>query len=86
MARDKRIRRLARPQALILPLLLLATPLAYAVANLEAPAGYDNLTNGFESQTQFDLDRTVFEEREGSPKGWGRSTTRSPAPSATRAR
>jgi CxxC motif-containing protein (DUF1111 family) len=71
MMRDERIRWLARPQAFILPLLLLAAPLAYAVASLEAPAGYDNLTNGFETQTQFDLDRTVFEEREGIAEGLG---------------
>lgn len=71
MTRDERTRRLARPQAFILPLLLLAAPLAYAVATVEAPAGYDNLTNGFETQTQFDLDRTVFEEREGIAEGLG---------------
>jgi CxxC motif-containing protein (DUF1111 family) len=71
MKRDKRTRRLARSHAFVLPLLLLAAPMAYAVATLEAPAGYDNLTNGFETQTQFDLDRTVFEEREGIAEGLG---------------
>jgi CxxC motif-containing protein (DUF1111 family) len=45
--------------------------MVYAVATLEAPAGFDNLTNGFEPQTQFDLDRVVFEEREGIDEGLG---------------
>jgi CxxC motif-containing protein (DUF1111 family) len=71
MKRDKRSLRLAKSHALVLPLLLLAAPLAYAVGGLEAPAGYDNLTNGFEPQTQFDLDRTVFEERDGIEEGLG---------------
>jgi len=37
----------------------------------EAPAGFDNLTNGFESQAQFDADREVFEERDEIAKGLG---------------
>src|SRR5215470_9815893 len=32
------------------------------VAPTEAPAGFDNLTNGFEPQEQFDADRAVFDE------------------------
>ena len=37
----------------------------------EAPAGFDNQTNGFESQAQFDADRDVFEERDEIAKGLG---------------
>jgi CxxC motif-containing protein (DUF1111 family) len=37
----------------------------------EAPAGFDNLTNGFETQAQFDADRDVFEERDDIAKGLG---------------
>ena len=37
----------------------------------EAPAGFDNLTNGFTSQAQFDADRDVFEERDDIAKGLG---------------
>jgi CxxC motif-containing protein (DUF1111 family) len=37
----------------------------------EAPAGFDNLTNGLTSQTQFDADRGVFEERDDIAKGLG---------------
>ena len=71
MKRDKRSRRLARSHSFVLPLLLLAAPVAYAVVGMEAPAGFDNLTNGFETQTQFDLDRTVFEERDNIADGLG---------------
>jgi CxxC motif-containing protein (DUF1111 family) len=51
-------------------LVLLAVPVAYAV-NPEAPAGYDNLTNGFESQAQMDADRAVFDEVEDIGDGLG---------------
>jgi CxxC motif-containing protein (DUF1111 family) len=37
----------------------------------EAPTGFDNLTNGFLSQAEFDSARTVFEEREGPTDGLG---------------
>src|SRR3954447_4712047 len=37
----------------------------------EAPAAFDNKTNGFESQAQFDEDRDVFEERDDIAKGLG---------------
>ena len=37
----------------------------------EAPAGFDNLTNGFESQPDFDADLAVFEERDDIAKGLG---------------
>jgi CxxC motif-containing protein (DUF1111 family) len=71
MRRGKRAWRLARSHAFVLTLLLLAAPMAYAVVTMEAPAGFDNLTNGFETQTQFDLDRAVFEERDDIAKGLG---------------
>jgi len=37
----------------------------------EAPAGFDNLTNGFVSQTEMDVARTTFEERDTIAKGLG---------------
>jgi CxxC motif-containing protein (DUF1111 family) len=37
----------------------------------EAPAGFDNLTNGFELQPAFDADRAIFEERDDIAKGLG---------------
>jgi CxxC motif-containing protein (DUF1111 family) len=44
---------------------------AAAAGPTQAPAGFDNLTNGFESQAQFDADREVFEERDDISKGLG---------------
>jgi CxxC motif-containing protein (DUF1111 family) len=52
----------------VLVLVLLAAPLVYAV---EAPAGFDNLTNGFTTQTQFDIDLAVFDEFEVLDDGLG---------------
>src|SRR5258707_115588 len=40
-------------------------------SSTEAPAGFDNRTNGFESQAEFDADREVFEERDEIAKGLG---------------
>jgi CxxC motif-containing protein (DUF1111 family) len=37
----------------------------------EAPASFDNLTNGFTDQATFDADRAAFEEREEKPGGLG---------------
>ena len=37
----------------------------------EAPAGFDNQTNGFTPQATFDLDRASFEEREEIADGLG---------------
>jgi CxxC motif-containing protein (DUF1111 family) len=37
----------------------------------EAPAGFDNQTNGFTTQAQFDLDRAAFEDREEVATGLG---------------
>ena len=50
-------------------LLLLAAPLVFAA--VEAPAGFDDLTNGFVSQAQFDLDKELFEEVELIEDGLG---------------
>src|SRR4051812_30970849 len=50
-------------------MLLVAVPLVYAA--VDAPTGFDNVTNGFESQTNFDLDRAQFDAREEIPDGLG---------------
>ncbi len=55
-------------------LLVLSSPIllaAVAKVAIEAPAGFDDQTNGLISQTQFDLDREVFESREGIADGLG---------------
>ncbi|HKV10679.1 MAG TPA: di-heme oxidoredictase family protein [Thermoanaerobaculia bacterium] len=52
-----------------LMLVLLVAPFVFAAT--EAPSGFNNLTNGMVSQTQFDLDREVFEEREFIEDGLG---------------
>jgi CxxC motif-containing protein (DUF1111 family) len=49
--------------------LLVAVPLVYAA--VDAPTGFDNLTNGFEGQTNFDLDRAQFETLEQIGNGLG---------------
>jgi len=40
-------------------------------AATEAPAGFDNLTNGFLTQATMDADRVTFEERDDISKGLG---------------
>jgi CxxC motif-containing protein (DUF1111 family) len=55
--------------ALMLPFTL--TSPAQIVLPVEAASGFDGLTNGFESQEQFDLDRTVFEQRKYISDGLG---------------
>jgi len=55
----------------IVLLLLLAAPVVFAVVATEAPTGFDNLTNGFESQAQFNLDKANFDEREEIADGLG---------------
>jgi CxxC motif-containing protein (DUF1111 family) len=52
-------------------LLIVAAPVVYAIAATDAPAGFDNLTNDFESQTQMDLDRADFDTVEQIAKGLG---------------
>ena len=72
MTRARRwARRIASPEGLMLGILVFAAPMVYAVVAVEAPAGYDNLSNGFESQTQLDLDRAQFESKEQIADGLG---------------
>lgn len=52
-------------------LLLLVAPVVYAVTGTEAPAGFDNQTNGFEPQANMDLDRVKFDEVEQVSDGLG---------------
>jgi len=48
---------------------LVGVPLVLAA--VDAPTGFDNLTNGFESQTDFDLDRAQFDTVEQIADGLG---------------
>jgi CxxC motif-containing protein (DUF1111 family) len=57
-------------RGLVLPLLL-AVPVLYAVAATEAPAGFDNQTNGFEPQASMDTDRATFDAIEQISDGLG---------------
>jgi CxxC motif-containing protein (DUF1111 family) len=50
-------------------LALLAVPLVYAA--VEAPTGFDNKTNGFTTQAQFDADLATFDEFEVIDDGLG---------------
>ena len=65
----KWVRRLLITNGIVLA--VVAAPLVYAVTATEAPAGFDNLTNGFESQAQFDLDKANFDSREEIADGLG---------------
>jgi len=65
----KWVRRLLVTNGIVLA--VVAAPLVYAVTATEAPAGFDNLTNGFESQSQMDLDKALFDEREEIADGLG---------------
>jgi CxxC motif-containing protein (DUF1111 family) len=49
--------------------LLIAVP--FVLAAVDAPTGFGNITNGFESQTDFDLDRTQFDAVEQIADGLG---------------
>ena len=64
-------RRLSKAGALVIvfSMLLVAVPLVYAA--VEAPTGFDNVTNGFTNQTKFDVDRAQFEAQEQIPDGLG---------------
>jgi CxxC motif-containing protein (DUF1111 family) len=55
--------------ALVLPFAFTSTVEGQGAT--EAPRGFDNLTNGFVSQTQFDADKTTFEERDEIADGLG---------------
>jgi CxxC motif-containing protein (DUF1111 family) len=48
-----------------------AAAITGSIAATEAPAGFDNLTNGFLSQVDFDTDLDVFSEVEGIADGLG---------------
>jgi CxxC motif-containing protein (DUF1111 family) len=50
---------------------LLVAPVVFAITAVEAPAGFDNQTNGFTTQTQFDLDLATFEAFETIDDGLG---------------
>ena len=68
MARLKR--RLSRvPFTSVFLTLLLAVPLVLAA--VDAPTGFNNVTNGFETQTDFDLDRAQFDSVEEIKDGLG---------------
>src|SRR2546430_5015628 len=54
--------------AFVLPAIFTRTATQAAT---EAPAGFDNLTNTFLSQTDFDAALAVFEERDDIAKGLG---------------
>lgn len=62
------LKRFLLADALILG--LIAAPMVYSAAT-EAPAGFDNLTNGFTTQAQFDLDKEVFDAAEEIDEGLG---------------
>jgi CxxC motif-containing protein (DUF1111 family) len=49
---------------------LVAAPMVYSAVT-EAPAGFDNLTNGFTTQAQFDLDLATFDAAEEIDEGLG---------------
>jgi CxxC motif-containing protein (DUF1111 family) len=65
------MRRLASPDGLVLLVLVMSAPVVYAITATEAPAGFDNLTNGFLTQTQFDIDLATFDAREEADEGLG---------------
>jgi CxxC motif-containing protein (DUF1111 family) len=68
MARLKR--RLSKlPFITVFLTLLVAVPLVLAA--VDAPTGFDNITNGFENQTNFDLDRAQFDTVEQIADGLG---------------
>ncbi|HTG32051.1 MAG TPA: di-heme oxidoredictase family protein [Thermoanaerobaculia bacterium] len=65
------VRRLASPDGLVLLVLVMSAPVVYAITATEAPAGFDNLTNGFLTQTQFNIDLATFDGREDIADGLG---------------
>ncbi len=65
------MRRLASPDGLVVLVLVMSAPVVYAITATEAPAGFDNLTNGFLTQTQFDIDLATFDGREDIADGLG---------------
>jgi CxxC motif-containing protein (DUF1111 family) len=69
MAKQQSTRRRLVARGLALSVVL-AVPVVYAVTT-EAPAGFDNLTNGFEPQANMDADRAKFDEVEQVSDGLG---------------
>ena len=69
MAKQQSTRRRLVARGLALSVLV-AVPVVYAVTT-EAPAGFDNLTNGFEAQANMDADRAKFDEVEQISDGLG---------------
>jgi len=63
--------RFLRLSLLGLALMGFVLPVALSQAPSEAPTGFDNLTNGFTTQAQFEADRDVFEESEPIEEGLG---------------
>jgi CxxC motif-containing protein (DUF1111 family) len=58
--------------ATLLVISLVLTPAVKSQSGAtEAPASFDNLTNGFTTQAQFDADRAAFEAREENADGLG---------------
>ena len=57
--------------ALILSLIAPTQKVLSQSGAAEAPSGFDNQSNGFTSQTQFDADRAAFEQREEVADGLG---------------
>ena len=54
--------------------------------NSEAPAGFDNKSNGLVDDATHQADQDKFDETEGEPMALGPSTTPNPAGNATRTR
>ena len=48
-----------------------ALPVAWTQSPTEAPTGFDDKTNGFTTQSQFDEDRDIFDEIEHKDEGLG---------------
>jgi|SRR6185295_6741630 len=73
--RSSWFKRLRVSEGVVLCVLALAVPLGLGVplayTATEAPAGFDDLTNGFTTQATFDLDRDVFDEFEVIDDGLG---------------
>lgn len=59
------------PVSILLVVLAVQRPAQSQGGATEAPAGFDNLTNGHISQADFDAFRTTFEEQEGIADGLG---------------
>lgn len=71
MKKMKWVKYLLVSEGIVMALLLAPVAVTVAVAAVEAPAGFDNLTNGFTNQTTFDLDKEIFEEFEVIEDGLG---------------